>query len=57
MGRVFRILKKEWRPEVGYESVDQATTDAFAFIRYYNFMRGHSYNNYATPAEVEKAFK
>lgn len=57
MERVFRTLKTEWIPEVGYESVNQATTDVFAFIRYYNFIRGHSYNNYATPAEVEKAFK
>jgi putative transposase len=56
MERVFRTLKTEWVPDIGYESVEHAKTDVFAFIRYYNFMRGHSYNNYATPVEIEKAF-
>jgi putative transposase len=57
MERVFRTLKTEWMPKDGYHSAQQTETDVFAFIRYYNFMRGHSYNNYATPVEVEKAFK
>ncbi len=57
MERVFRTLKTEWIPKLGYESVEQLEADVFAFIRYYNFMRGHSYNSYATPTEAEKAFK
>ena len=57
MERVFRSLKTEWMPKNGYDSVDEAEADLFAFIQYYNFMRAHSYNNYATPAAAEEELK
>ncbi len=55
MERVFRSLKTEWVPTKSYNSVEEAESDLFSFIRYYNFIRGHSYNNYATPAAAEQS--
>jgi len=54
MERVFRSLKTEWMPKNGYHSVYDTQKDLLAFVHYYNYLRGHSYNNYATPAAVEE---
>ena len=33
----------------------QAETDIAAYMKYYNYQRGHSYNNYLSPATAEAA--
>ncbi|MEL6723206.1 MAG: integrase core domain-containing protein, partial [Pseudomonadota bacterium] len=53
MERVFRSYKTEWMPENGYGSFDQAQTDVLKYIKYYNFERGHSYNQYLAPVQAE----
>lgn len=55
MERVFRSYKTEWMPKGGYEHFEQAQKDIHEYIRYYNFDRVHSYNNYLTPAQAEAA--
>ena len=54
MERVFRSLKTQWMPKEGYQTVCDAERDLLAFVHYYNYQRGHSYNNYATPAATEE---
>ncbi len=53
--RFFRTFKSEWMPEYGYLNVDQAQQDIAEFMRYYNYERGHSYNDYLAPALAEAA--
>lgn len=53
MERVFRSYKTEWMPKYGYDSFNQAQTDALKYIKYYNFERGQSYNRYLTPVQAE----
>jgi len=53
MERVFRSYKTEWMPKYGYHSFDQAQTDVLKYIKYYNFERGHSYNQYLAPVQAE----
>jgi putative transposase len=55
MERFFRSFKTEWMPSDGYCSVVQATQDIAQYIRYYNYERLHSYNDYLTPAAAEAA--
>lgn len=54
MERFFRSYKSEWMPAHGYLTYSQAKTDIAAYMNYYNYMRGHSYNNYLCPADAEK---
>jgi len=43
MERVFRSLKTEWIPTIGYESLEQAKLDIGRYLMgYYNFRRPHS---------------
>lgn len=54
MERSFRSFKTEWMPKGGYENIDQAKADIMRYIHYYNFERGHSYNDYLAPAVSEE---
>lgn len=54
--RTFRTLKTEWMPRSIYESYHLAEHDIFQFIKYYNYRRCHSYNNYLPPAIAEQQF-
>jgi len=53
MERFFRSYKSEWMPEYGYMNFNQAQKDITDYIRYYNYERGHSYNQYLAPALAE----
>jgi len=53
MERFFRSYKTEWMFTTGYDSYEQAETDIAAYMKYYNFQRGHSYNDYQSPAKAE----
>jgi len=55
MERTFRSLKTEWMPKYGYASYEQGEADIQAYIRYYNYLRLHSYNDYLSPSDAEKA--
>jgi putative transposase len=54
MERVFRSFKTEWMPKNGYPEYEQAERDIHGFIRYYNYQRGHSYNDYVAPVVAEQ---
>lgn len=55
MERFFRSFKTEWMPKNGYETFIGAERDVAAYIRHYNYERGHSYNNYLSPVAAEAA--
>lgn len=55
MERFFRSYKTEWMPKNGYDTFVCAERDVAAYLRYYNFERGHSYNNYLSPTAAEAA--
>lgn len=55
MERFFRSYKTEWMPKECYETFADAEHDIARYIRYYNFERGHSYNNYLSPVAAEAA--
>lgn len=55
MERFFRSYKTEWMPQEGYTHYRDAEQDVAAYIRYYNHQRGHSYNDYLSPAAAENA--
>lgn len=55
MERFFRSYKTEWMPRHGYGCFTYATMDVAAYIRHYNYERGHSYNGYQCPAIAEAA--
>ena len=55
MERFFRSYKTEWMPKERYRSFEQADKDIAAYMTYYNDQRGHSYNNYQSPAVAEAA--
>lgn len=55
MERFFRSFKTEWMPKEFYRSYEEAQTDVEKYIiLHYNSVRGHSYNNYASPDAAEK---
>jgi len=55
MERFFRSYKSEWMPDYGYTSFESAQQDIADYVRYYNYERGHSYNQYVAPALAEAA--
>jgi putative transposase len=55
MERFFRSFKNEWMPKECYTSYCLAECDIAAYIRFYNYRRGHSYNEYLAPAIAEVA--
>ncbi|WP_339428857.1 IS3 family transposase [Pseudomonas taetrolens] len=55
MERVFRSLKTEWIPSVGYMSVQQAQRDISHYLMHrYNWIRPHTFNGGLAPAQAEK---
>ena len=54
MERVFRSLKSEWVPSLGYMSKTQAMKDiSYYLMDYYNWHRPHQFNNGVPPAKAE----
>ena len=55
MERLFRSLKSEWIPSLGYPSKIQAEKDIGFYLKdYYNWVRPHSYNGGLTPGAAEE---
>ena len=55
MERLFRSLKTEWVPAIGYRSIDEARKDIGQYLMgYYNHRRPHSSNEGMTPAMAEE---
>lgn len=58
MERLFRSLKTEWIPALGYASKAEAQRDIGDYLmRYYNWERPHQYNDGLPPAVAEKTTK
>lgn len=58
MERLFRSLKTEWIPTIGYPSQMEAKRDISEYLMsYYNWQRPHQYNGGLPPAEPEKKLK
>ena len=55
MERFFRSYKTEWMYSNGYSSFHIAEKDIAAYMKYYNYERVHSYNDYVSPATAELA--
>ncbi len=54
MERLFRSLKSEWIPKMGYLSVREAKQDiSYYLMDYYNWQRPHQYNDGVPPAIAE----
>ena len=54
MERVFRSLKTEWIPALGYISRPEAAKDIGHYLMdYYNWHRPHQFNNGVPPAKAE----
>ena len=55
MERLFRSLKSEWVPALGYRQLKEATRDiGYYLMGYYNWQRPHQYNDGAPPAVAEE---
>lgn len=55
MERVFRSLKTEWIPTVGYMTAQEAHRDISHYLMHrYNWTRPHQFNNGLAPAQAEK---
>ena len=55
MERVFRSLKTEWIPTVGYMTAQEAHRDISHYLMHrYNWIRPHQFNNGLAPAQAEK---
>lgn len=55
MERVFRSLKTEWVPRLGYATINGALRDiSYYLMTYYNTVRPHSYNAGLPPAVAEE---
>ena len=55
MERVFRSLKTEWIPTVGYMTAQEAQRDISHYLMHrYNWIRPHQFNNRLPPAQSEK---
>ena len=55
MERFFRSYKSEWMPKVRYDNFAEGEIDIATYMKYYNYQRGHSYNDYLSPASAEVA--
>lgn len=54
MERLFRSLKSEWLPAMGYMSLREAKRDiSYYLMDYYNWRRPHQHNDGMTPAKAE----
>ncbi|HUE92278.1 MAG TPA: IS3 family transposase [Pseudomonas sp.] len=55
MERVFRSLKTEWIPTLGYRTAHEAQRDISHFLMHrYNWIRPHQFNGGLAPAQAEK---
>src|SRR5450830_471973 len=55
MERVFRSLKTEWIPTLGYRTAQEAQRDISHFLMHrYNWIRPHQFNGGLTPARAEE---
>ncbi len=55
MEQLFRSLKTEWIPKLGYGSFEEANRDVGMYLMaYYNWQRPHSSNSGTPPAIKEK---
>ncbi|MDR8362774.1 IS3 family transposase [Pseudomonas sp. JL3] len=55
MERVFRSLKTEWIPTVGYRTAQEAQRDISYFLMHrYNWIRPHQFNGGLAPARAEE---
>ena len=55
MERLFRSLKSEWVPPLGYENIDAARQDINNYLfSYYNWKRPHTANDGKAPALAEE---
>ena len=55
MERLFRSLKTEWVPAMGYMSVREAKRDiSYYLMDYYNWRRSHQHNDGIPPAKAEE---
>lgn len=58
MERVFRSLKTEWVPTLGYSTLPEATKDlSYYLMDYYNWTRPHTFNDGVPPAKAENLSK
>jgi len=58
MERVFRSLKSEWIPTLGYTTGNEAAKDIGLYLMdYYNWRRPHQYNKGVPPAKAENLSK
>lgn len=56
MERFFRSYKTEWMPKNAYQEFSEAQVDIAKYMHHYNYVRGHSYNNYLSPANAEENY-
>jgi len=57
MERLFRSLKTEWIPALGYMSKSEAVRDiSYYLMDYYNWQRPHQFNDGVPPAKAENLF-
>jgi putative transposase len=58
MERLFRSVKTEWVPGLGYDSESEAKRDlSFYLMDYYNWVRPHTFNEGVPPAKAENLSK
>ena len=56
--RLFRSLKTEWIPKLGYHSFEEAKLDVGLYLmEYYNQIRPHQFNGGISPCEAEQKLK
>ena len=54
MERLFRSLKSEWLPRLGYRGLNEAMRDvSYYLMDYYNWQRPHQFNDGLPPAKAE----
>lgn len=58
MERLFRSLKSEWIPPLGYRSITATREDINDYLfGYYNWYRPHTFNGGVAPTGAEKKLK
>lgn len=58
MERLFRSLKTEWVPAMGYRSLPDAKKDVGSYLMdYYNQQRPHTFNGGISPVTAEEKLK
>ncbi len=58
MERLFRSLKSEWIPALGYRNLPEARKDVSGYLMgYYNQQRPHSFNDGMPPVVAEENLK